>query len=106
MSIMQIEILRSGDNYIYLICDGKSAAVVDPSESGNVLMYVRKAGLDLNTILITHNHHDHTVLDGEPDTGAAPDGAGLHCRCQGTLERAERNRHREQGDAGGVEASA
>ncbi len=61
MTSMQIEIIKSGDNYIYLIIDGSSAAVVDPSEAENVLTIVRNAGLDLSTILITHDHHDHTA---------------------------------------------
>ncbi len=48
------------DNYIWLIqnSDGR-CAVVDPGEASPVLAYLEQHQLTLDTILITHHHHDH-----------------------------------------------
>lgn len=48
------------DNYIWLIHDGKNAAVVDPGEADNVLSALITHELNLSAILLTHHHHDHT----------------------------------------------
>lgn len=57
-----IPILAFKDNYIWLIHDGKQAVVIDPGEAMPVINVLEKLHLTLNTILITHHHHDH--IDG------------------------------------------
>ena len=47
------------DNYIWLLHNGQSAAVVDPGDANPVLQTLKKLNLDLCAILITHHHHDH-----------------------------------------------
>lgn len=47
------------DNYIWLLHDGRSAAVVDPGDAGPVFNYLALHGLSLVAILITHHHGDH-----------------------------------------------
>ena len=48
------------DNYIWTLHNGQRALVVDPGESGGVLAWLDQLGLQLDTILITHHHADHT----------------------------------------------
>ena len=50
------------DNYIWTLCQpqNKRCLVVDPGESVNVLQHLTKHQLQLDTILITHHHADHT----------------------------------------------
>ncbi|MDT8319701.1 MAG: hydroxyacylglutathione hydrolase, partial [Xanthomonadales bacterium] len=49
------------DNYIWLLrTDGISCAVVDPGEAEPVLGKLRESGLELEYILLTHHHPDHT----------------------------------------------
>lgn len=48
------------DNYIWTLHDGQRALVVDPGESDGVLAWLDQHGLQLDTILITHHHADHT----------------------------------------------
>ena len=48
------------DNYIWLLRDGKSAAVVDPGEAAPVLDILAAERLELAAILLTHHHRDHT----------------------------------------------
>lgn len=57
-----IPILAFEDNYIWLIHNGKQALVVDPGDASPVLSALKALNLTLNTILITHHHHDH--IDG------------------------------------------
>ncbi|MFO1315223.1 MAG: hydroxyacylglutathione hydrolase [Burkholderiales bacterium] len=47
------------DNYIWLLRDGGSAAVVDPGDEDPVLAYLALHGLALTAILTTHHHPDH-----------------------------------------------
>ncbi|WP_208941363.1 hydroxyacylglutathione hydrolase [Paracidovorax avenae] len=47
------------DNYIWMLHDGHSAAVVDPGEAGPVLQALQHHGLALQAILVTHHHGDH-----------------------------------------------
>ncbi len=47
------------DNYIWLLDDGHSAAVVDPGDAAPVEAYLRDHALQLTTILLTHHHSDH-----------------------------------------------
>lgn len=48
------------DNYIWLIHNGSKAVVVDPGDATPVLDTLKSLQLQLETILITHHHHDHT----------------------------------------------
>ena len=47
------------DNYLWVIHDGKHAAVVDPGDATPVLDYLRVNGLQLVAIICTHHHADH-----------------------------------------------
>ena len=48
------------DNYIWLIRNGTSAAVVDPGDAAPVLDYLQLNQLRLVAVLLTHHHKDHT----------------------------------------------
>ncbi|MFE8644219.1 hydroxyacylglutathione hydrolase [Sphingomonas sp. NCPPB 2930] len=48
------------DNYIWMLHEGQRAVVVDPGEAQPVLDALQAHGLQLETILVTHHHHDHT----------------------------------------------
>lgn len=48
------------DNYIWLLHDGQNALVVDPGDAGPVLAALQESGLQLQQILVTHHHPDHT----------------------------------------------
>jgi len=48
------------DNYIWLINNGHHAALVDPGEALPALAALKKNGLELAAILLTHRHGDHT----------------------------------------------
>ena len=47
------------DNYIWLLHNGRHAAVVDPGEAAPVLAYLEQHALSLCAILCTHHHGDH-----------------------------------------------
>ncbi|MEJ2529933.1 MAG: hydroxyacylglutathione hydrolase [Gammaproteobacteria bacterium] len=55
-------ILAFDDNYIWLLQndDQLKVAVVDPGDETPVLALLRREGLELGAILITHKHGDHT----------------------------------------------
>lgn len=48
------------DNYLWLLHDGKRALVVDPGDAGPVLRTLDEHALQLESILVTHHHADHT----------------------------------------------
>lgn len=48
------------DNYIWMLHDGQSALVVDPGDAQPVLEALRREGVQLQAILVTHHHPDHT----------------------------------------------
>ena len=50
------------DNYIWVWVDEvkKQAIVVDPGDATPALAFLHQKESTLNTILITHKHHDHT----------------------------------------------
>ena len=50
------------DNYIWCWIDEDShrAAVVDPGDADPVLSFLKQHQMQLDTILVTHHHHDHT----------------------------------------------
>ncbi|KIF80905.1 hydroxyacylglutathione hydrolase [Noviherbaspirillum autotrophicum] len=47
------------DNYLWLIHDGRHAAVVDPGDATPVLAALNAHQLSLAAILLTHHHADH-----------------------------------------------
>ena len=48
------------DNYIWLIEKNGKATVVDPGDAEVVNNYLKEKNLELENILITHHHYDHT----------------------------------------------
>jgi len=57
MKIVPVRAFR--DNYIWLLTQGRYAAVVDPGDAVPVLTYLEVHGLTLCAILVTHKHDDH-----------------------------------------------
>ena len=58
---MQIEAIKAfSDNYIWLLHDNGKAWVVDPGDAQPVIAALEHKGLDLEGIIITHHHFDHT----------------------------------------------
>jgi hydroxyacylglutathione hydrolase len=53
------------DNYVWLIHDGKRAAVVDPGDAAPVIAALNARQLSLVAILLTHHHADH--VGGVPE---------------------------------------
>lgn len=47
------------DNYIWLMHDGRDAVVVDPGAAEPVEEALRRMGLGLSAIVLTHLHYDH-----------------------------------------------
>jgi hydroxyacylglutathione hydrolase len=47
------------DNYIWMLHDGVQALVVDPGEAAPVVSTLKRLGLTLAGILVTHHHGDH-----------------------------------------------
>lgn len=47
------------DNYIWMMTDGRHAAVVDPGVAAPVIRVLDELGLELSAILLTHLHYDH-----------------------------------------------
>jgi hydroxyacylglutathione hydrolase len=48
------------DNYIWMLHDTRKAIVVDPGDAAVVFDALSRLSLQLETILVTHHHHDHT----------------------------------------------
>ena len=48
------------DNYIWALHDSQHAVIVDPGDAVVVLNWLRHNNLQLDTILVTHHHGDHT----------------------------------------------
>ena len=63
MRIIPIPCLR--DNYAYLLVDGSTAVVVDPSEAAPVEVQLAKLEVRLKAILNTHHHWDHVGGNAE-----------------------------------------
>lgn len=67
-----IPIPAFADNYLWLLHDGQHALVVDPGDAAPVLRTLKQHGLQLQSILVTHHHADHTggVAELRQATGA------------------------------------
>jgi hydroxyacylglutathione hydrolase len=48
------------DNYLWLLQHGQRALVVDPGDAEPVLDWLRQSAAQLEAILVTHHHADHT----------------------------------------------
>lgn len=48
------------DNYIWVLHDGQRALAVDPGEAHGLAQWLQQQSLQLDTILVTHHHPDHT----------------------------------------------
>ncbi len=55
-----IPIPAFADNYLWLLHDGKRALVVDPGQAEPVFNTLARYDLQLESILVTHHHADHT----------------------------------------------
>ncbi len=67
------------DNYIWMLHDGRRALVVDPGDAQPVLQALQHEGVQLQGILVTHHHGDHTggVVALRDATGASVFGPAL-----------------------------
>jgi hydroxyacylglutathione hydrolase len=66
--MIQIEIINAlSDNYIYLLHNDKEniTAVIDPGEAEPVSKFLREKKLNLDQIINTHHHNDHTAGNKE-----------------------------------------
>ena len=60
MTSLRIDAVEAfDDNYIWIIDDGRSAAVVDPGQAEPVRDYLADHRLALGALLLTHHHADH-----------------------------------------------
>ena len=58
---MEIKQFRYGDgNLAYLVYNGKTAAAIDGGATDNILRFVKEHSLNLEYVLNTHDHADHT----------------------------------------------
>src|SRR4051812_3783528 len=76
------------DNYLWVLHDGQRALVVDPGDAQPVSDLLRRDGLQLDTILVTHHHADHVggVDRLRNETGARVIGTGRE-RIPGPLQQ-------------------
>ena len=56
-----IPIRAFAGNYLWLMHDGKRALVVNPGDPAPVSRYLQEHALQLESILVTHHHADHTA---------------------------------------------
>jgi hydroxyacylglutathione hydrolase len=59
MSLRILTVPAFESNYLWLVHDGKHAAVVDPGAAEPILAALQEHGLALTAILLTHHHKDH-----------------------------------------------
>lgn len=59
-SIEIIPLSAFSDNYLWLIHNGKHALIVDPGDAEVVQSALKAYNLELDAILLTHHHADHT----------------------------------------------
>ncbi len=63
LSVELIPVLK--DNYVFVLQDGRRAAVVDPALAPPVAAWLQRRGLELVAVLQTHHHSDH--IGGTPE---------------------------------------
>ncbi|HTP25448.1 MAG TPA: MBL fold metallo-hydrolase [Anaeromyxobacteraceae bacterium] len=56
------------DNYVYLLCEGRDAALVDPGDPAGAFALAEKHAVSPRFILHTHGHRDHT--GGTPEVAS------------------------------------
>ncbi len=62
---LQVELLPVlRDNYLFVLHDGRQAAVVDPAVDAAAIRWLRERDLELVAVLQTHHHNDH--IGGTP----------------------------------------
>jgi hydroxyacylglutathione hydrolase len=59
MAIDIVTVPCLSDNYAYLVHDGEMTYLVDAPEAAPIVAALDERGWRLDTILITHHHHDH-----------------------------------------------
>ena len=53
------------DNYAYLVKAPDGVCLIDAPEAGPIIEALESRGWELDTLLITHHHHDHVhTVDG------------------------------------------
>ena len=59
--MINIEPIKAfNDNYIWLLTTNEGSIVIDPGEADKTIQFLKKNDLELEGILITHHHFDHT----------------------------------------------
>lgn len=71
-NIQLIAVPAFSDNYLWMICKGDHAIVVDPGQAAPVQTILHQHKLKLDAILLTHHHNDHVggVLELQQATQA------------------------------------
>jgi hydroxyacylglutathione hydrolase len=62
LQVVQLPVLR--DNYLFVLHDGREAALVDPAVAEPAMAWLKQRGLELAAVLHTHHHSDH--IGGTP----------------------------------------
>jgi hydroxyacylglutathione hydrolase len=57
LEVLAVPVLE--DNFVYLICRGREAVLVDAGEAAPVIQLLTERGLVLREICVTHRHFDH-----------------------------------------------
>ncbi len=55
--VLAVPVLR--DNFVYLVCRGGNAVLIDAGEAKPVFKVLEQERLQLHDLFITHTHHDH-----------------------------------------------
>ena len=59
--MINIEPIKAfNDNYIWLATTNEGSIVIDPGEAHKTIKYLKENNFNLDAILITHHHFDHT----------------------------------------------
>lgn len=71
-TIQLLAVPAFSDNYIWMVCKGDRAVVIDPGQAAPVQTILQRHQLTLDAILLTHHHNDHVggVLELKRDAQA------------------------------------